>query len=309
MSRRIGNFPSPLPRVDVAWWFRNAGTPPRRAWRCSMPAAMPSMRRSPPRWRWARWSRGSGSGRRSRGGSPRRPGARRNRRLRADRAAALEAKRFTLTGRIAAGLVSWPEVEGDANIHGPLSFVIPSAAAGLAEMHGRWGRLPLAEIAAPSVTLARRGLPQDWYTTLKVASFRISAAQPSRKCAHLPARWAATGTALSGRIERLSPGPAERDPATAWRARDGRFLSRRDRLEHRHCRFARHGSGVIRQTTSSIAKPGYSPRSRRHGASTCCKQRGHSQPRRPQPRCCGRWRKSTSAPDPTLFGTWRSPAP
>ena len=36
-------------------------------------------------------------------------------------------------------------------------------------MHQRWGRLPLAEIAAPSVALARRGLPQDWYTTLKVA--------------------------------------------------------------------------------------------------------------------------------------------
>jgi gamma-glutamyltranspeptidase / glutathione hydrolase len=83
--------------------------------------------------------------------------------------AALEASRFKLTGRIAADLFAWPEVENDANIHGPLSFVIPSAVAGLAEMHGRWGRLPLAEIAAPSVALAKRGLPQDWYTTLKVA--------------------------------------------------------------------------------------------------------------------------------------------
>lgn len=83
--------------------------------------------------------------------------------------AALDAMRFKLTGRMAADLFAWPEVEGDANIHGPLSFVIPSAVAGLAEMHGRWGRLPLAEIAAPSVALARRGLPQDWYTLLKVA--------------------------------------------------------------------------------------------------------------------------------------------
>ena len=83
--------------------------------------------------------------------------------------AGLDASRFKLTGRIAADLFAWPEVEGDANIHGPLSFVIPSAVAGLAEMHGRWGRLPLAEIAAPSVALAKRGLPQDWYTTLKVA--------------------------------------------------------------------------------------------------------------------------------------------
>ncbi len=86
-----------------------------------------------------------------------------------------------------------------------------------------------------------------------------------------------------------------------------RFLSRRDRLEHR-CRFARHGRRCCRQTTSSIAKRAYSPRSRPPGASTRCKQPGRSPPRRPQPRCCGRWHESTSAPDPTLFGTWRSPA-
>src|SRR5215510_16350719 len=83
--------------------------------------------------------------------------------------AALNDKHFRLTGRVAADLFAWPEVEDDANIHGPLSFVIPSAVAGLAEMHGRWGRLPLSEVAAPSIALAKRGLAQDWYTTLKVA--------------------------------------------------------------------------------------------------------------------------------------------
>jgi gamma-glutamyltranspeptidase/glutathione hydrolase len=85
----------------------------------------------------------------------------------------LDASRFRLTGRVAADLFGWPEVEGDINIHGPLSFVVPAAVAGYAEMHGRWGRLPLSEVVAPAVALARRGLPQDWYTTLKVA---ISAA-------------------------------------------------------------------------------------------------------------------------------------
>lgn len=82
----------------------------------------------------------------------------------------LDATRFRLTGRAAADLFGWPEVEGDINIHGPLSFVIPSAVAGYAEMHGRWGRLPLSEVATPAVALARRGLPQDWYTTLKIAN-------------------------------------------------------------------------------------------------------------------------------------------
>src|SRR4051794_7222585 len=84
--------------------------------------------------------------------------------------AALDPKRFKLTGKVAADLFGWPEVEGDINIHGPMSFVIPSAVAGYEEMHRRWGRLPLGELAAPAVALAKRGLPQDWYTTLKVAN-------------------------------------------------------------------------------------------------------------------------------------------
>jgi gamma-glutamyltranspeptidase/glutathione hydrolase len=84
--------------------------------------------------------------------------------------AGLDPSRFRLTGRVAADLFGWPEVEGDANIHGPLSFVIPSAIAGYAEMHSRWGKLPLGEIATPAIALAKRGLPQDWHTTLKVAN-------------------------------------------------------------------------------------------------------------------------------------------
>lgn len=83
--------------------------------------------------------------------------------------ARLDPGRFKLTGRMTADLFAWPEVEGDTNIHGPLSFAIPSAVAGYEEMHRRWGHLPLAEIAAPAVALAKRGLPEDWYTTLKIA--------------------------------------------------------------------------------------------------------------------------------------------
>jgi gamma-glutamyltranspeptidase/glutathione hydrolase len=65
---------------------------------------------------------------------------------------------------------SWPEVEGDANIHGPLSFAIPSSLAGYAAMHRTWGKLPFAEVISPAISLAKRGLPQDWFTTLKVAA-------------------------------------------------------------------------------------------------------------------------------------------
>jgi gamma-glutamyltranspeptidase / glutathione hydrolase len=84
--------------------------------------------------------------------------------------AGLNPSVFKLTGRMKQDLFAWPEVEGDANIHGPLSFAIPSSAAGYAHMHATWGKLPLTEVIAPAIALAKRGLPQDWYTTLKIGS-------------------------------------------------------------------------------------------------------------------------------------------
>jgi len=83
---------------------------------------------------------------------------------------ALNPSLFKLTGQTTQDLFAWPEVEGDKNIHGPLSFAIPSSTAGYAHMHATWGKLPLTEVIAPAIALAKRGLPQDWYTTLKVGS-------------------------------------------------------------------------------------------------------------------------------------------
>jgi gamma-glutamyltranspeptidase/glutathione hydrolase len=82
----------------------------------------------------------------------------------------LDPARFPLTGGMKYDLFPWPEVAGDVNVHGPLSFVIPAAPAGYGLLHQRWGRLPWAEVAAPAVALARRGLAADWYTTLKIAN-------------------------------------------------------------------------------------------------------------------------------------------
>lgn len=78
---------------------------------------------------------------------------------------------YPLTGREKRDLFTWPEVEGDRNIHGPLSFCIPSAVAGYAALHEAFGSgRPVADLLAPALALARRGLAQDWFTTLKVAS-------------------------------------------------------------------------------------------------------------------------------------------
>lgn len=83
---------------------------------------------------------------------------------------ALDPSAFPMTGRMKDDLFTWPEVAGDRNVHGPLSFAIPSAVAGYAELHARHGRLPLSVVMDPAVALARRGLAQDWFTTLKVAN-------------------------------------------------------------------------------------------------------------------------------------------
>ncbi|MBY0337357.1 MAG: gamma-glutamyltransferase family protein [Acetobacteraceae bacterium] len=82
----------------------------------------------------------------------------------------LDPAAFPLTGRMKQDLFAWPEVAGDVNIHGPKSFVIPSSVAGYAALHRRHGRLPAKEVLAPAIELAKRGLAQDWFTTLKVAN-------------------------------------------------------------------------------------------------------------------------------------------
>ena len=84
--------------------------------------------------------------------------------------AATDPKRYKLTGRMTTDLFAWPEVENDINIHGPLSVAIPASVAGYEYIHRQWGKLPLADVIAPAIALARRGLPQDWYTALKVVT-------------------------------------------------------------------------------------------------------------------------------------------
>ena len=101
--------------------------------------------------------------------------------------AATDPARYRLTGRMTTDLFAWPEVEGDINIHGPLSVAIPSAVAGYDYMLRQWGRLPLADIIAPAIALARRGLPQDWYTGVKIAnSASVIRRYPTTAAVYLP---------------------------------------------------------------------------------------------------------------------------
>lgn len=84
--------------------------------------------------------------------------------------AGLDPTAYPLTGETATELFTWSRVEGDRNMHGPLSFAIPSAVRGYAAAVERFGRTPWRDLVAPAVALARQGLPVDWWVTLKTAS-------------------------------------------------------------------------------------------------------------------------------------------
>jgi gamma-glutamyltranspeptidase/glutathione hydrolase len=83
--------------------------------------------------------------------------------------AGLNPEKFRLTGRDTGDGFAWPEVEGDLNLQGALSVAVPSTVAGYRAMHERWGRLPLRDLLAPAIALARRGLPCDWFSSLVIA--------------------------------------------------------------------------------------------------------------------------------------------
>lgn len=70
---------------------------------------------------------------------------------------------YKLTGDRAVGNFGWPGVVDNANLEGFQSIATPGAVAGLCEAHKLFGRLPLREVIAPAVQLAREGYAANWY--------------------------------------------------------------------------------------------------------------------------------------------------
>ena len=70
---------------------------------------------------------------------------------------------YELTGEAAVGNFGWAGVVNDENLDGPRSIAVPGAVAGLCEAHRRLGRLPLKEVVAPAVELARDGHSPGWH--------------------------------------------------------------------------------------------------------------------------------------------------
>jgi gamma-glutamyltranspeptidase/glutathione hydrolase len=74
-------------------------------------------------------------------------------------------------------LFGWPAVLERRNLLGPLSIAVPGQAAGLGLAHRRHASMPWAELCAPAITLAKRGLPITWHTTLRIAAGALDLAE------------------------------------------------------------------------------------------------------------------------------------
>jgi gamma-glutamyltranspeptidase/glutathione hydrolase len=101
--------------------------------------------------------------------------------------AALDPGDYPLTGTAGGDLFGWPAVVDDRNIHGPLAIAVPGSVDGLGLALERFGTMPLGEVMAPAVALARAGLSVDWYVTLLVANAAADLARyPSSAAIWLP---------------------------------------------------------------------------------------------------------------------------
>ena len=70
---------------------------------------------------------------------------------------------YKLSGEATVGNFGWAGVVDNENLDGPRSIAVPGAVAGLCEAHERLGKLPLQEVVAPAVSLARGGHSPGWY--------------------------------------------------------------------------------------------------------------------------------------------------
>ena len=84
---------------------------------------------------------------------------------------------YELSGEASVGGFGWAGVVGDENLEGPRSIAVPGAVAGLCEAHRLLGRLPLSDVVAPAVALARDGHSPGWHSiySLGLAARRLLA--------------------------------------------------------------------------------------------------------------------------------------
>lgn len=67
-------------------------------------------------------------------------------------------------------LFGWPAVKDARNVRGHSSITVPGYVAGTAAALERFGTRSWADVLAPAIALAEKGMAVDWYATLMVAT-------------------------------------------------------------------------------------------------------------------------------------------
>ncbi|MEL6236242.1 MAG: gamma-glutamyltransferase [Pseudomonadota bacterium] len=122
--------------------------------------------------------------------------------------AGLDPAAYRLAEGEAEGLFTWPAVEGDVNMSGPLAIAVPGLVDGLGVAHAAWGSHPWADLVAPAIDLARRGLSVDWYASLIIGQAAVGLARfEASRARFLPGGHPPPIGLVPGRNTRL-PAPA-----------------------------------------------------------------------------------------------------
>ena len=93
---------------------------------------------------------------------------------------------YTLTDGRSRELFPWRGVEGDRNAIGIDAVAVPATVAGMAAIHGRFGRMPWKDLLAPAIESARSGLDIDWYSSLVIATTMGRLTDPAIAAQFLP---------------------------------------------------------------------------------------------------------------------------
>lgn len=94
---------------------------------------------------------------------------------------------YPLSGGYTTDLFTWPSVEDDRNVHGPMSIAIPGHVDGMATALEKFGSMKFRDVIQPAIALADEGIAVDWYLTLKVATMAKELARyPSTRDVWLP---------------------------------------------------------------------------------------------------------------------------
>jgi gamma-glutamyltranspeptidase / glutathione hydrolase len=88
---------------------------------------------------------------------------------------------YPLDSRVPSSIMGFPGILNNQNVTGYRSITIPGAIAGFSQALHKFGKLGFDTVINPTIELAERGLPVDWFANLQISlgSSELAKFQPS----------------------------------------------------------------------------------------------------------------------------------